>query len=128
MASCINAARALVIGPQSGRITVTGNNFSNSFLGQQTRRVGKPDLATGILLQGTRDVTISGNVFAGLAQEAIQADAACRRILVTGNVLVDLNRSVAGDAPQPPGLHAAAGAELESHANLLDRPAGAESP
>ena len=88
----IDAVRALVIGPNSGRITVTGNNFSDSYVGQKSRREGKPNLATGIILQGTSDVVISGNLFSGLDQHAVRADADCRRISVTGNIVMEVHQ------------------------------------
>ncbi len=95
----IAAVRALVIGPGSGRITVTGNNFSDSFIGEKTRRAGKPNLATGIILQGTSDITVSGNVFSGLEEQAVKADEKCRRLAVTGNVVIGVNRKSAGEGP-----------------------------
>jgi len=88
----IDAVRALVIGPASGRITVTGNNFSDSFIGQTSRREGKPNLATGIILQGTSDVVVSGNLFSGLDQHAVKADADCRRVSVTGNIVMEVHQ------------------------------------
>lgn len=95
----IVAVRALVIGPKSGRITVTGNNFSDSHIGKGTRRDGKANLATGIILQGTSDIAISGNVFSGLEGPAITADAKCRRLAITGNIVVDVNRRNGGKSP-----------------------------
>ena len=45
--------------------------------------------ASGILLQGTSDITIVGNTFAGLATEAVKAEQGCRRLLIVGNQIVD---------------------------------------
>jgi len=95
----IAAVRALVIGPGSGRITVTGNNFSDSYVGGRTRREGKPNLATGIILQGTSDIAVSGNVFSGLNEQAVKADSDCRRLAITGNIVVGVNRKTAGQSP-----------------------------
>jgi hypothetical protein len=92
----IVAQRALVIGPGSGRITVTGNNFSNSHIGGTVKR---EDRATGILLNGTSDIAISGNIFTGLAEQAVKAEGSCRRIVLTGNVMSDLSRSDPGKYP-----------------------------
>lgn len=94
----IVAQRALAIGPGSGRITVTGNNFSSSWIGGQTKRP-KDDPATGIILKGTADIAITGNVFTGLAQHAVQADADCQRLVVTGNVMADLHRNAKEKRP-----------------------------
>ena len=64
---------ALRIGPKSGRITVTGNNFSNSFVGDDKVKRGEDDLAAaGMVLEGTRDVTIVGNLFSGLRPKAVE--------------------------------------------------------
>lgn len=92
----IVAKRALVIGPGSGRITVTGNNFSNSHIGGKVKR---EDRATGILLNGTSDIAISGNVFTGLAEHAVKAEGDCKRIVLTGNVMSDLSKSDPGKYP-----------------------------
>ncbi len=85
----IIAQRSLVIGPKSGRITVTGNNFSNAHIGGEVKR---DDPAGGILLDNTSDVTITGNIFTGLAGSAIEADGDCKRVLVSENVMSDLFR------------------------------------
>ena len=64
---------ALRIGPGSGRITVSGNNFSNSYIGggEVKRRAG--DLAAaGLVLEGTSHVVVSGNVFSGLRPQGVE--------------------------------------------------------
>jgi parallel beta-helix repeat protein len=94
----IVAQRALVVGPGSGRITITGNNFSDSNIGGKTRRP-KEDPATGIILQGTSDIVISGNVFTGLTGPAVKADRDCRRLAISGNVLADLYRGAKAKGP-----------------------------
>jgi hypothetical protein len=89
----IDAVRALVVGPNSGRITITGNNFSDSYIGEDSKRTGKPNLATGIVLEGTSDVVISGNLFSGLAERAVRADDKCRRIVFSANLVTGVNQS-----------------------------------
>jgi parallel beta-helix repeat protein len=98
---------AVLVGPNSGRNTITGNNFCNSYIGDgklkrteqdkntEQMRLGR-DGGTGIILQGTSDIAISGNVFGGLFGEAVRADENCSRISVTGNVMTDLGRRAAG--------------------------------
>ncbi len=97
---------AVLIGPDSGRHTITGNNFCNSYIGDgknkrtdqskdEPFRLGR-DGGTGIILKGTSDIAISGNVFGGLSGEAVRADEKCSRISVTGNVMTDLGRRAAG--------------------------------
>jgi parallel beta-helix repeat protein len=95
----IDWVRGLIVGPASGRITVTGNNFSDSYLGEQTRRQATQNLATGVLLDGTRDVVVSGNQFSGLDGPAVEARGDCRRLAVTGNICVGVSRSTSGNQP-----------------------------
>lgn len=80
---------ALVIGPNSGRITVTGNNFSNSYIGEGSQKRQKVDsAATGVVLKGTSDITLSGNLFSGLTSKAVTLDKPeSSRVLFSGNVL-----------------------------------------
>jgi len=121
----IVAVRALVVGPNSGRITITGNNFSDSYIGQKSRREGKPNLATGIILEGTSDVVIAGNLFSGLEEQAVRADAACQRIAVTGNVVLDVNRASAGKLP---ALDLGEAKETVVEHNIIRPPPAAGSP
>ena len=44
------------------------------------------------MLEGTSDIAVVGNVFAGLADRAIAATGECRRIAVVGNVVTDIGR------------------------------------
>ncbi len=87
----INAKDALRIGPDSGRIAVTGNNFSNSYLGGGKVKRGTTDLAAaGVTLEGTSDVTLSGNLFAGVRPKGLALEGQpSRRVLFSGNVLTD---------------------------------------
>ena len=89
----VGVERALTVGPDSGRITITGNNFSDRYIGEGKFRSNRDqDPASGIHLAGTSDVAICGNVFSGLNCQAIEADEKCRRIIITNNVMTDLNR------------------------------------
>ena len=92
---------ALRIGPGSGRITVTGNNFSNSFLGDgQVKRATDDFAAAGMTLEGARDVSITGNVFSGLTTPAVhRTGEKSERIAVIGNVFTDVTEvDAAADA------------------------------
>ncbi len=82
---------ALVIGPSSSRITVTGNNFSDSTIGVGAVKRGTDDLdASGITLNGTSDVAVSGNVFSGVTPKALAVEGdPSRRVLFSNNVLTD---------------------------------------
>lgn len=88
----IMKTRALYIGPDSGRIAVTGNSFCNSYIGDGEVRRGTNDLAAaGVTLEGTSDVSISGNVFSGLTENAVTlAGDPSERVAFTGNVLTDV--------------------------------------
>jgi hypothetical protein len=81
--------RALVVGPQSDRIAITGNTFANTYIGEgKTKRPSMQDPSGGIVLSGTSDIAISGNVFADLvATKAIELDGPpSKRVVVDGNV------------------------------------------
>jgi hypothetical protein len=96
----INPSWSLRIGPKSGRITVTGNNFSNSYLGAgQTRREEdfenpgpQTGVTAGVLVDGASDIVFSGNIFAGLAEEAIRRTGEATGLLINGNLATDLGR------------------------------------
>jgi hypothetical protein len=82
---------ALNIGPASGRITVTGNNFSNSYIGDDKVKREANDLAAaGVVLNGTSGVALTGNLFSGLRPNALSLEGpASRHVLFSDNVLVD---------------------------------------
>lgn len=83
---------ALRIGPASGRITVTGNNISDSYIGEgAVRRKLNDRLAGGMVLEGTTDVTVSGNLFSSVLPKAIELRGEpSKRVAVTGNVLSEV--------------------------------------
>ncbi len=89
---------SLYIGPESGRITVTGNNFSNSYIGGAIKRpvdhekAMSRDEGTGIKLEGTRSITITGNTFSGLSTAAVQADEKTRQLIISNNMVEDIGR------------------------------------
>jgi hypothetical protein len=82
---------ALYIGPASGRITVTGNNFSNSYIGDGKVKRGTNDLAAaGMVLEGTTGVTVTGNLFSGLRPKAVSLKGpASKHVLFSDNVFID---------------------------------------
>ena len=83
---------ALRIGPASGRITVIGNNFSSSYIGDGKDKRSEADRsAAGIVLAGTSDIAISGNLFSGLSTKALTLEGEpSKRVLFSGNVLTDV--------------------------------------
>lgn len=95
------------VSPQSGRITISANSFSNSYIGEgKTKRPLKADrpiqedAAVGVVLEATRHVTISGNTFSGVNKAAITGDAQTKGILVTGNVITEWDKRT-GKEPGP---------------------------
>ncbi len=87
----IMGKNALSIGPKSGRITVTGNNFSNSYIGDDmTKRAADDQAAGGMVLNGTSNIAVSGNLFSGLRPKALTVEGPpSKHILFSDNVLVD---------------------------------------
>jgi parallel beta-helix repeat protein len=87
----IMGAHALLVGPNSGRITVAGNNFSDSYIGDgRFRRTVDDREAGGIVLEGTADLAVVGNVFAGVRPKALAVEGApSTRVLFSSNILTD---------------------------------------
>jgi len=83
---------ALKIGESSGRVTVTGNNFCNSYIGDGKVKRNTDDLmAAGIQLQSTNNIAISGNVFSSLQTKAVAlSESQPESVLFSNNVLVDV--------------------------------------
>ncbi|MCS7239470.1 MAG: right-handed parallel beta-helix repeat-containing protein [Thermoguttaceae bacterium] len=96
----LNGKDSVYAANESGRIVITGNSFCDSFVGGTTRRPGDQNFATGLRFEGTTDVVIGGNQFSGLDGSAVVASGQCRRILVAGNIVVDVNKR-AEDAKDP---------------------------
>tara|TARA_R110002095_G_scaffold184553_3_gene161742 strand:- start:6166 stop:7449 length:1284 start_codon:yes stop_codon:yes gene_type:complete len=85
------AADALKIGPNSGRITVTGNNFSNSYIGHgQVKRRTNDLKAAGLTLDKTRGVTVSGNLFSSVRPKAVQVIEPTSHVIFGDNLLIDV--------------------------------------
>jgi parallel beta-helix repeat protein len=92
----INAQNSITVGPKSGRITITGNNISNAYIGDNNRR---DDETGGILLNKTNAITITGNIFSGIYKEAIRSIGQCSEIVITGNISVENSRAKPGKYP-----------------------------
>ena len=82
---------ALRIGPDSGRITVCGNNFADSYIGAgQVKRAANDRAAGGMTLEGTADVAVVGNLFASVGPKAVAVQGPPSvRVLFSDNVLRD---------------------------------------
>jgi parallel beta-helix repeat protein len=96
----IIATDALRIGPDSGRIAVSGNSFCNSYIGGGKLRRGTDDIAAaGMVLDGTRDIGVTGNVFSGIQPQAIAISGPpSDDVVLVGNLLTNGGREPA----QPP--------------------------
>lgn len=108
---------SIMVGPGSGRITITGNNFGNSNGKLVPLKPDNPwtyDICTGIALQGTQDITVSGNSFCGLTTEAVKADAACKRVLISSNVITEVNMN-AKEPKKPVDLGGAKGSLVKNN-------------
>lgn len=82
--------RCLRVAKDSSRITVTGNSFCDSYIGEgAVKRKVNDQLAGGIALEGTRDVNISGNTFSSLPKAVELREPKSQHVLFTSNVLVD---------------------------------------
>lgn len=82
---------ALRIGPNSGRITVTGNNFSDSYIGQgKIKRAENDRAAAGMVLEATRDIAVVGNLFSSVRPKALTVKGRpSESVNFSANVLVD---------------------------------------
>jgi parallel beta-helix repeat protein len=88
----INNAFGVRVAAGSGRITLTGNNFSNSYLGDgKVKRASNDWSAGGLLLEGTSDVAVVGNVFSGVRPKALESQGdQSQRVNFSHNVLTDV--------------------------------------
>ncbi|RUL87620.1 right-handed parallel beta-helix repeat-containing protein [Tautonia sociabilis] len=88
---------ALVIGSASARVAVTGNSFADSTIGPQSEKRLEGDReAGGVVLDGTSDIALSGNLFSGVGPKAIEVRGNVRRVVVDGNVLTEVEEGDLG--------------------------------
>jgi type II secretory pathway pseudopilin PulG len=82
--------RCLKIGRDSGRIAVTGNAFCDSYIGEgAVKRKVNDQLAGGIVLEGSRDVNISGNSFSSVPKAVELGELPSTHVLFGNNLLID---------------------------------------
>lgn len=90
------ATRCLRIGKDSSRITVTGNSFCDSYIGEgAVQRKLNDQLAGGLVLEGTRDVTITGNTFSSLPKAVELREPKGENILFSNNLIIDSQSDLA---------------------------------
>lgn len=87
----ISGQDALSLGPASGRIAVTGNSFSDSFVGSgKLKRSADDRAAGGIVLRETSDVALVGNLLSGLRPAGWRTEGdPSERLLFAANVIVE---------------------------------------
>jgi parallel beta-helix repeat protein len=80
---------AVRIGPKSGRIMVGSNNFSDSYIGGgEIRREPDDRHAGGLVLDGTSEVGIVGNMFSGVKPGALILKGKSSRVHFSDNILI----------------------------------------
>lgn len=87
------------VGPDSDRITITGNSFSNSYIGNQKDKrpaehkspMGR-DAGGGVVIDSASHVNITGNTFTGLSASAVTATGESAKLLLSANIITDINR------------------------------------
>jgi len=89
----INRNFGLKVGPNSGRIAVSGNSFSNSYIGKGEVWRDSDDLeAGGIILDSTSQLTVSANVFSSVRPKALEVKGSpSREVIFSNNLLVDVS-------------------------------------
>jgi hypothetical protein len=82
---------AVRVGPASGRITISANNFSDSFIGDgKIKRTADDREASGLTLDSAQEIAVVGNLFSSVQPKALTVEGrAVSRILFADNVLVD---------------------------------------
>ena len=80
---------AIWVRKDSGRIAITGNNFANSYVGGEKKFREEDPTVGSIVIEGAKQVNLSGNTFASLKPPALIVDEAASEILFTGNMVID---------------------------------------
>jgi parallel beta-helix repeat protein len=121
----INDRFGVRVGPEAGRIPVTGNSFCDSHHGQAVKRKEAENFGGGIVLDGTSDIVISGNTFTGLSRDAVSADGKCRRIVFQGNLVFGRNPLADRGRAQ---VKLDRASKVVAQGNLVDTDSPAEDP
>ncbi|WP_395736895.1 right-handed parallel beta-helix repeat-containing protein [Prosthecobacter sp.] len=95
------------VSADSERNTVSGNTFTNSFIGAGKNKrpdAGKEpmaiDIGTGVKLEaGANGLVLSGNTFSGLSTAAAWSEGEVKNVLVTSNLCLDCGRSLPKGSP-----------------------------
>jgi parallel beta-helix repeat protein len=82
---------AVRVGPHSGRITVSANCFSDSYIGGGLKRQAHDREAAGMVIDQAHDVFVTGNGFSGVQPQAVAfgENPSTIRSAVTNNYFVE---------------------------------------
>ncbi len=83
------------VGPDSDRIAITGNSFGDSYIGagknlrtRSTKIEADQNQSAGIVLEATKDLTITGNSFSGSMPYALTVNGECRHVIFSSNIVI----------------------------------------
>jgi parallel beta-helix repeat protein len=89
----------IAVRKQSGSISITGNNFSDTWIGNgpdgsplqrrgDTAQGGEsnPNEAAGVVLDGCESIALVGNVFSRLTTAAVVEQGKCKEVIKQGNI------------------------------------------
>ena len=114
------------VSKDSGRLTITGNNFSNSYRGdgltkrkEQHENEWQIDSGEGVLLESTESNVVSGNVFSGMDAHAVLAIGTSNGNSITNNIVTDYGRREAVKNP----IAVPAEGHNQVKGNLVSKPA-----
>lgn len=87
---------AIRVGPDSGRIAICANSFSDSYVGGSLKRQANDLEAAGIVIDQAADVFVSGNTFTGVKPASIGFAGSNfpASTAITNNYFVDTNPGV----------------------------------
>ncbi len=87
------------VGPDSDRIAITGNSFSNSYMGDgkdkrpaEHKSPMSRDAGGGVIVDNASHVNIIGNTFTGLSARAVEARGKAEKLIISANIVTDINR------------------------------------
>jgi parallel beta-helix repeat protein len=88
---------AVRVGPDSGRITLCANSFSDSYVGAGVHKRSDDDRdAAGLVISQPAEVLVNGNAFTGMNPEAINVQATEKktRSAITNNYFADTKAGI----------------------------------
>ncbi len=82
---------AVRVGPDSGRVAISGNSISSSYIGEGRDKRQPDDRTTaGLVLDGSTGVLVDGNVLSGITSQAIKITGGrASSSAISNNLLID---------------------------------------